>query len=355
MIYLDNTSATRPGALVLEAYQKLICEEEITDGKLIEDAYKNIFELVGANSNDQFLFMASEREAAEVVFSNVLIDHIRPSGKNHLLASAVENASILQLMERYEEIGLESNYIPVDENGLITISALEKMVGPRTGLIAFSWVNSLTGVIQPVWEIAEFCRERGILVYVQASTIFAKLSFRFQDLWVDFLSFEGNKFHAPKGTAGLFVKHPHRFMERSLSNAAGLVAMGIAAAEVLDTMGTEVARLRGLLEDRVHEEIKEAVFFGQNAMRVPGITCFAIPGLHGEPLSFHLRERGVIVTRGGGERPKLEYVLANMGVKPLLAKGAISLSLSIYSTEDEIERFISILVEIVKKMRKYAI
>lgn len=355
MIFLDNYSSTKPTSKVLETYGMLLREEEMADQRWIDEAYRQIFELVGAGKEDQFLFMSSEREAAELVFSHVLADHIRPSGKNHLVACSVESASILELMERYEKLGCESNYIPVDENGLITIEALEKCVGPRTGLISLSWVNSLTGVIQPVWEIAEFCKSRGILVYVQASEIFAKLFFRFQDLAIDFLSFEGNKFHAPKGTAGLFVKQEHKLGERGVSNGPGLVAMGVAASEVLDVMGTEVARLRGLLEDRIRETIPESVFFGQNTMRVPNTTCFAIPGIHSEPLLFYLKERGVIATRGGKERPKLEYVLASMGIGALLAKGAISVSLSMYTTEEEVEKCVAILAEVVKKMRKYAV
>jgi len=360
MIYLDNCETTKMSSKVEETLHLLMKEQwkgkEAFD---IEKSMTSLYELVGAEREDQFVFTSSEREAARLVCFSVLCDHITKTGKNHLLTSCIDNASLLQTMNQLEKVGCETHYIPLNEEGIITPEAVEEAINPRTSMLALSWVNGLTGVIQPIWEIAKVCKKYGVLVYVQASEIFAKLAFRFSDLDIDFLSFTSEKFHGPKGAGGLFVKKeidfPSLQCENQITNLPGFIAMGVAAKEVLnymDGMGTEVARLRAEFEDQLVLKIPEIVFFGQNASRVPNTTCFTIPGIHSDVLLFYLKEKEVYASSGGGERQRLESILASMGVKPLLAKGAISCSLSMFTTESEIEKAVEGITFVANELKK---
>ena len=360
IIYLDNYTLAEPTSRVKAAYEKGKQEArwDITasyqSNQVLFDALEKsvdyLYELVGAESQDRFFFGQSEAQLSSDVMFSLLLDEMYHTGRNHLIAPKTEKASILRTMERLQDIGCSFTLLDVDENGQITKEAVEKHVTKRTALVAFSWVDGLLGTIRPVWEIADFCQSQGIRTYVQASEIFAKLFFRFRDLPIDYLSFSGEVFHAPKGCAGLFVKKGRKYPgisyplgARNASFEGGdpalLIAMGEAAGEnldMMDTMTMEVAHHRARFEDLLKHEIEDIVFFAKGASRVPNTSCFAVPGVHADLLLFHMMHQGVYATLGGGQRQKLEHVLTAGGVNKALAKCAISTTLSFQTSEDEI-------------------
>lgn len=358
MIFLDNSRTTRLSKAAEEVFFRLSKENVLSieqDPKLLaemEKTYEILFDLVGAKDEDAFYFTSGETQAATTVLHGVLFEQIAKTGKNHILTLATENASILQAMDQLEKVGCEGHYLTLNEKGQVTPEMVAKAINPRTSILALSWVHPLTGIIQPIWEIAKVCKERDVLLYVQASEIFAKLSFRFQDIDMDFLSFSADKFHGPKGAGGLFVKkgvkHSFPIKGKESANIPAFIAMGVAFQENLacmDSMGTEIARLLAHFEDHLSQVIPEVVFFGRNAPRIPNTTCFAIPSLHAELLAFHLKHRAIYLSLGGGENQKLEYILREMHISPQLAKGAMSLTLSIYTTEQEIDALVTAIAD----------
>ena len=375
VIYLDNFTLALPTSRVKEAYERANQEAvyDITAPyannhtlvSAIETSIQYLYELVGASPEDRFFYGTSEASLSAEIFLSVFIEEMYKTGKNHLIAPKTEKASILRTMEKLKEIGCTITLIDVDQEGQVTLEAVKKQINPKTAMIALSWVDGLLGTVRPIWEITEYCKEQGILTYVQASEIFAKLFFRFKDLPIDYLTFSGELFHAPKGSAGMFVKKGRKAPVISYplgsrlatfegAHPAGLVAMGEAACEVLDlmdSMSMEVAHLRAKLENLLEKRIEQLHFFGKKTSRVPNVSCFAIEGVHAELLLFHLQQEGVFATFGGGQRQKLDHVLAACQIDPYLAECAISIALSYQTTEEEIDELIEILVRVVKKLR----
>lgn len=376
VIYLDHLTLAPPSSRVLKAWEegRQLFDYDVTapyqmGGQLsarIDQSIDALYELVGASANDRFFFAESEARLSSDVMMSLLIDEMYHTGKNHLIAPATEKASILRVMDRLKEIGCTFTLLEVDQAGQISVQALEKAVTPRTALLAMSWVDGLLGTIRPVWDLAEFCRERGIITYIQASEIFAKLFFRFQDLPIDYLSFSGELIHAPKGTAGLFVKkgskapvisYPlgSRMATFEGGHPADVIALGEAAAELLDLMDSmcmEVAHLRNRFEGRLEKGIDGITFFAHEASRVPNISCFAIEGIHAELLLFHLMHEGVLATLGGGQRQKLEHVLTAGGIPEEQARGAISLSFSFQTSEKESDEAADRIIEVAQRLQK---
>lgn len=360
MIYLDNHRATRPSSKVVEAMQKemwidpsapyykdagVICE--------LEKGLQNIYDLTGASKDSTFVVTGGEWDAARQVFNKVLQDVFYQSGKNFLLAPITENAPIREAMEALEGVGCVAKYLPVNEKGELTVSILEKHFTPKAGVLALSWVNPLTGVIQPVEEIAAFCKERGVLLYVQGSEMFAKLFMRLDELAIDFFSFSADLFHGPKGVGGLFLKEKKNSFE--VKNLPGLMGMGIAAGEVLDFMcgmSTETAYLRSVFEEGLVERVPGVQFFGREGKRLPNTSCFAAPGIHAELLTFLLSQKGLLLSFGGGRVQKLEHLLTATGVMPFLAKSAVSVALSMDTSEREIKQAVTIIAETVSELGK---
>ncbi len=350
MIYLDNHRATRPSSKVMDAMKRDLWIDPTAPYyndpgviRELENGLANIYELAGAKSAYKLVLTSGEKDAAFKVFRSALVDVVYQSGKNFLFAPITENAPIRQAMEELEGLGCVAKYLPVNEKGELTVEILEKHCNPKVGILALSWVNALTGTIHPIEEIAEFCKRKGILLYVQGSEMFAKVFMQLEEIGIDYFSFSADLFHGPKGIGGLFMKGKGFEVE----NVPGLLGMGIAAGEVLDFMdgmNTETAYLRSVFEEGV-AKIPEIHFFGRETKRLPNVSCFAFPHIHGELLTFRLKEKNLIVSYGGGRVQKLEYLLTAMGVKENLAKSAVSVALSMDTSESDIKRAIEIIRE----------
>jgi cysteine desulfurase len=357
MIYLDNHRLTAKTSKVKDVLKKEINFDPSSPYFLesafvaeVESGLKNLYDLVGAAPNMRFEVTSGEEDAARKVFFKVYKEVIYETGKNFILAPVTENASIRNAIDEYEDLGCVGRYLPVNEEGQITKEILEKHYTPKAGLLALSWACPLTGVIQPMEEIAEFCKKKGIVLYVGGSEMLAKLFMRLEEMHISYFSFSSDLFHGPKGMGGLFIRESmNRFDLSKVKNPEALLGMCVAASEVLDFMdgmNTETAFLRNLFEDTLKKEIPEIVFFSTSSKRLPNISAFAIENVHSEYLTYLLAERKVFITYGGGRVQKLEHILNERGVENKLSKSAVSISLSMHTTEEEIKKAINSIIEV---------
>jgi cysteine desulfurase len=340
-IYFDNFTTTEVTSKVEVSYAKWLSrlktaynapyEKDLALFKEINQAIASLYELVGAESKDQFYFSSREQDALRHLFLELVLPHMFETGRNHILTLDPLSKAVPGCVEFILE---------VNEHGQVTPELLEKAITPRTSIVILPWVNRITGIIQPIWELGEICRKKEVLFLVKGSEIFAKLFFRFQDLSIDILTFEGDKFHAPKGSGGFFVKGSSaalRYLKKETipyDAVAALISMGVAARETLDYMDgmcTEIARLRANFEDRLQKEIPDVVIFGKKGSRVPSTVAFAIPGIHPDLLLFHLAERGIFAARD---------------------EQAVSCTFSSQTTNEEVEKAAEQIIEIAKELKK---
>ena len=319
---------------------------------------------VGAHDKDHFQFCSSGSHAISDVYHSVYIDHIAENGKNHILTTRIEEAPIHLIGKRFEKVGVYQKNIPLNEKGQVTREALEKVLTPKTGLVSLSWGNSLTGVIHPIWELGELCREKGVLFHVDASNVLGKLYFKFQQLPIDYLTFEGTLIHGPKGSGGLFVQRGIDYesqmvegMEGADLNLPAFIGLGVAVEELtnfFDHLCMETVRLRDKLEEGILLAIPEVKVLFKEAERLPNVAAILFPGVMGELLSFHLREQKVFASFGGGRQQKLRHLLTAVGSDPIESQCVLSFSLSYTTTEEEIDRAIGIIVDSVQKCRTFS-
>ncbi|QVL57565.1 MAG: aminotransferase class V-fold PLP-dependent enzyme [Simkaniaceae bacterium] len=373
-IYLDHGTLARPSDYLISQMQPFMKRhwQSVTapyvQGKepftSINRREGDLRAFVGAHDKDHFQFCCSGTHAISEVYHSAYIDHIAENGKNHILTTATEEASIHLLGQRFEKLGVYQKTIPLNENGQVTREALEKAITPKTGLVSLSWGNSLTGVVHPIWELGELCREKGILFHVDASNVLGKLYFKFQELPIDYLTFEGTLIHGPKGSGGLFVRRGIDFESRTPEGMKGadlnlpaFIGLGVAIEELsqaFDHLCMETVRLRDKLETGILLAIPEAKVLFKEAERLPNTTAILFPGVMGELLSFHLREQEVFASFGGGREQKFHHLLTAVGVDPIESKCAISFSLSYTTTEEEINRAIGIIVDCAQKCRTFS-
>lgn len=377
MIYLDNSTTTRPSERSISRMMPFLTDrwgiptaphqkgQELQSALL--ESYQALYELVGAEDGDTVVFTSSGTEAINQVIASTYRDVTLSTGKNQFLTSAIADAPAIMAINHIEQLGCVGKTIEVNQQGIVTAEALSEALSPRTALVSLPWANGLTGVIQPLAEISDLCQQRGVLLHLDATHVLGKLFYELGDIGADFITFNGDQLHAPKGTGALYVKQgikcsPLLFggvdqggLRAGPVNMPGLAAFSAAAKELLDNRDficTEIARLRDRLEIGIRQGFPEAFALFQNQDRLPNCTAITFPGVINESLLFLLNRKGICASIGGGEFQQLSLILSTCQFNPQIAHGAVSFSLSRYTTEEEIERAIQLIVESAQQLRR---
>lgn len=367
LIYLDNHTVTRPSAKGIEKMMPFLKEQwgaveaphrmgqELIPA--VDAAATAIYEALGADIDASFTFTSSGAEAISQVLFSTCLDVMRDTGRNHFLTTAVEDIPILMAMKRLQKLDCHSKLLPVDTAGRLRAEVLAEAIKPRVGMLSLSMANPLTGVIQPISDLVRVCREKEILLHVDVSCILGKIFFVFQDFGIDFLTFDGSLLHAPKGTGGVLARKGLSLtplIQGSPSfNVASFIALATAMEEMqskLDTVCTEIARLRQKFEEEIICAIPKAVVFFKDVDRLPNTAVIAFPGVSSEALLFLLQRKGLMASFGGKNNQHLSYILKACGIEPKLALSALSFALSWKTTEEEIDRAVAIIADCVKQI-----
>ena len=368
-VYLDNHTVTRPFPSAVEELLVFFREHWGSTAsphqmgqELFPALNKNteiILASLGAQPGDRFYFFSSSAEAISHLYLSHYFDSIRHTGKNHILTTNIEEASVLMSLKRLEELGCTGKILPVNAQGQLTKDVLDEALRPRVSLLSLSWANGLTGVVHPIADLAEVCRARDMRIHVDASYVIGKFYFRFVDLPIDFLTFDGSLLHAPKGTAGLLVKEKALFSP-PFSSMMGVPVGGIAAlaealergASMFDLVCLETSRLRDKLEKGILRGFPEAKVVLSLADRLPNSTAIIFPGVVSDALLFLLHRKGVYASLGGGHCQKLSHILNACSIDDVLAQCGLSFSLSYETKEEEIDYAIETIVECAHKFKE---
>ncbi len=364
-IYLDHHSATPPLPEVLETFSRiskeywgLISSPHFVGQQPmypLKKAVDNLFDKLGAEAKDE-LFLLRAEEAIQRLFFHTYLQISRESGKTLFLTAGGQEVFLVKLCSQMEELGCSQKVLPLNSKGQITRQALEAAITSRTALFSISWADGLTGVIHPIEDLAAVCKEKNILFHVDASYIFGKRFFRFQDLGAHFLTVDGSDIQSLQDTGLLFIKEgtPVR-LERSPPSIAFASTLAIAVEErqnKFEHYCMEIARLRDRLEEGVREGFSEAVILFKEADRLPNVTVIAFPKVYSEALLFLLNSKGIYASSGGGKFQSLKTVLMAAGVEENLAKCALSFSLSWDTEEEEIEQAILLIIACAKQIQR---
>jgi cysteine desulfurase len=375
-IYLDNNTTTRPSEQAVAKMLPFLVERWGVSSAphqrgqqlfpAIDEALRGVYALLGARENDSIVFTSSAAEGTNQVILSSYFDVTVHTGKNQMITSTIDEAPSIMAIGRLEQLSCVGKMVPPDSTGRVTAQAISEAMTPRTALVSISWANGLTGVINPIEEIYDLCKKRGVHLHLDASHILGKLFCEWEEVPAHFLTFNGDSIHALSGTGGLFIRSDVKCSPLILGgieqgchragnfSVAGLVALGQASREAIDARDlvcTEIARLRGKLENGIVENVPDAIPFFQDQERLPNSTSIGFPGVSNEALLYFLNRKGVYASIGGGACQQIGLILAACGIEETLAHSAVSFSLSRETTEDEIDRAIEIIVECVKNLR----
>jgi cysteine desulfurase len=330
---------------------------------LVDEARDQVAALIGAPAAS-IVFCSGGTEANNTILKGVAA--AKEDQGRHLVTSGIEHAAILDTCTYLEHQGFDVTYVPVDKRGVVDPEAVREALTEHTILVSIMHANNEIGTLQPVAEIAQLARDRGILVHTDAVQSFGKMPLSVEALGVDFLSFSGHKCYAPKGIGGWYARQPatlpplihgghqERGMRSGTENVAYITALGRACTIADRDMPVEAERLQTLqqrLEHGIMEQIPSARIQGADAPRLPNTTNVAFAGAEGETLLMSLDLQGVAVSTGsacssGSLEPS--HVLQAMDLAEELLHGALRFSMGRSTTSEDIDYVLQILPDIVK-------
>jgi cysteine desulfurase len=319
-------------------------------------------------------------DASEVVFTaggtesdNIAIrgaaEALEPSGRKHLVTSAIEHEAVLNTMKALQRRGWKVTIVPVDQSGIVSIDRMREAVTADTALVSLMHANNEIGTIQPIAEIAAIAHEQGALFHTDAVQSVGKIAVDVRALGVDMLSLAGHKFYGPKGAGALWVKRGVRLIspitggrqERSrragTENVPAIVGLGAAAARAAakwQAEGPRIAALRDRLEAGLLASIDGAVRNGAVSPRVPNTSNISIDRVESESMLIGLDLAGIAVSSGSAcSSGTLEpsHVLKAMGLAHARTLGSIRFSLGTGNTDAHVDRVLEALPPLVEKLR----
>ncbi len=364
-VYLDNNATTILDPRVKDAMEPFWCQLYGNPNSLhtfgtevhpyMRLAFDRLYAGINARDSDDVIVTSCATESNNTVLHSVWYDLIRTGQKSEIVTTQVEHPAVSNTCRYLESLGAHITWLPVNVDGIVDADILRRHVdADRTALVSIMWANNETGLLFPIPELAEVCREKGILFHTDAVQAVGKVPVDVQDVPVDFLSFSAHKFHGPKGVGGLYVRrgvtlnpllHGGEQMggrRGGTVNVAFLVGMGLAmelAVQGLAHEDTEVRRLRDRLEDAL-ASISGVAVVGRRELRVPNTILVSVKGVEGEALIWDLNRQGVAASTGSAcasESLEPNPTFVAMGIDTELAHTGVRLSLSRFTTEEEID------------------
>ena len=334
--------------------------------KAVEEARDNVAALVGADPKE-IVWTSGATESNNLAIKGAA-QFYQGKGK-HLITVKTEHKAVLDTMRELERHGFEVSYLDPQENGLVDLEQFKAAIRPDTILASVMFVNNEIGVVQPIEQMGEICRAKGVLLHVDAAQATGKVGIDLSKLKVDLMSFSAHKTYGPKGIGALYVRRKPRIRLEAQMHGGGhergmrsgtlathqIVGMGEAFRFAREEMASENERIR-MLRDRLWKglsDIEQVFLNGDIEQRVPHNLNISFAFVEGESLMMAIKD--VAVSSGSAcTSASLEpsYVLRALGRQDELAHSSIRFTIGRFTTVEEIDYTVQLLHRQIAKLRE---
>jgi len=372
-IYLDYNATTPHDPEVIAAMRPFLEKEfgnpssshgyGFKPKKAVMDAHNQIASLISCRP-DEIIFTSGGTESNNHAIKGVA--HAARDRGNHIITCRIEHPAVLEVCNYLAENGFEITCLPVDEQGLVSVSDVATAIKSDTILITIMHANNEVGTIQPIAEIAEIAKKRGILFHTDAAQSIGKIPVEVDKLGVDLLSIAGHKVYAPKGVGALYFRKGVKLakfmhgagqeagMRAGTENVLEVVGLGKAceiAKRNLERNMTHMQQMRDRLYEGIQNECEHVRLNGHPRKRLPNTLSISFEGREANRI---LDEIGPQVTASAGaachsNRVEISYVLRAMKVPLSWAKGTLRLTTGRMTTASDIDTVVQVLSKTLKK------
>ncbi|MCI9354175.1 MAG: cysteine desulfurase NifS [Firmicutes bacterium] len=334
--------------------------------KALEKARQQVAEALNADA-EEIYFTAGGSESDNFALKGVA-EAMQKKGK-HIITTQIEHHAILHTCEYLQQRGFEITYLPVDEYGKIRLEDLKKAIREDTILISVMFANNEIGTIQPIKQIGEIAKEKGIYFHTDAVQAVGHIKIDVKEMNIDLLSLSGHKLCAPKGVGAIYIKKgvtiqpfvhggaQEKKRRAGTENIAGIVGLGKAielADKEIEENTKKLVYLRDKLINGILENIPYSKLNGHPIDRLPGNCNISFDFIEGEAMLLLLDSKGIAASSGsactsGSLDPS--HVLLAIGLPHEKAHGSLRMTLEHYNTEQEVDTVLKELPMIVSKLR----
>ncbi len=329
----------------------------------VDRARGQVASLLGCDTDD-LIFTSGGTEANNHAIKGVALAY-RARG-NHIITSAVEHPAVTEVCHYLEGQGFRVTYLPVDEYGMVEVGQVEDALTQETLLVTIMHANNEVGTIEPIAEIAQVAHWYGALVHADCAQSVGKIPVKVDDLGVDLLSIAGHKLYAPKGIGALYIR-PGVKLEKLMhganheqnrragtENVIEMAGLGMACELIEHKLGVHTSHMRQM-RDRLEEGLlglqQDARVNGHPERRLPNTSSVSFRGLEADRILANL---GTVAASAGAachsDQVEVSHVLAAMNVPLEFAMGTLRFSVGRYTTEEEIDRAVAEVGEVVGEL-----
>ena len=334
--------------------------------KAVEEARAQVAALVNADPRE-IIWTSGATEGNNLALKGAA--HFYQTKGKHIITVKTEHKAVLDTVRELERQGFEATYLQPQDNGLITVEQLAAAIRPDTILVSVMWVNNEIGVIQPIAEIGELCRSKGIIFHSDAAQATGKTPIDLENTKVDLVTFTAHKTYGPKGVGALYVRRKPRVRLEAQMHGGGherglrsgtlathqIVGMGEAFRLAKEEMDSEITRIRAL-RDRLAKglnSMEEVYVNGDMEHRVPHNLNVSFNYVEGESLIMAIKD--IAVSSGSAcTSASLEpsYVLRALGRSDELAHSSIRFTFGRFTTNEDVDFTIDLIKKKVDKLRE---
>ncbi|MDO8682268.1 MAG: cysteine desulfurase NifS [Armatimonadota bacterium] len=377
IIYLDHAATTPADPRVVEAMLPYFTEQfgnpssklyrlgaESRDA--VEAARESVAALLNAKSDEIYFTSGGTESDNWAIIGSAFANEKKG---NHIITSAIEHHAVLESCHFLEKRGFEVTYLPVDEYGMIDLDDVKRAITDKTILVTIMHANNEVGTLEPIAEIGEITRERGIHFHTDTVQTVGRIPVDVAELKCDSLAISAHKFYGPKGVGAMFLRKGARALpymqgggqekgkRAGTHNVPGIVGLGKAAELALEELAATSARLlplRDKLTDGILERIPDVKLNGHPTLRLPNNLNVSISGIEGESIIMLMDMNNVCASTGSAcssDSLDPSHVLLAMGLSHELAHGSVRFTLGKCNTEDHIDHVLHTFPCVVERLR----
>jgi cysteine desulfurase len=377
-IYLDYQATTPTDPRVVDAMIPYFTEKfgnphsrnhsfgwEAEDA--VEVARGQVAKIIGASAKE-IIFTSGATESNNLALKGVMKFYGKK--KPHLITVVTEHKCVLDSARHLEQEGYKVTYLGVKENGLIDLDELKAAITDETALVSVMGVNNEIGVVQPLKEIGEICRERKVFFHTDCAQAVGKIDLDVEDMKIDLMSISGHKIYGPKGIGALFVRRRPRVrviaqitgggQERGMRSGTLPTPLIVGLGKACDILSNEMAeenarieKLRDYTLQRFRDRLEDIYVNGDEHERVCGNLNISFAYVEGESLLMDIKN--IAVSSGSAcTSASLEpsYVLRALGVDEELAHTSLRIGIGRYTTKEELDTAVDAICTAVERLRE---
>lgn len=375
-VYADNAATTKVSQNALQAGLPYFTEGYGNASsiymmgqdaaKAVLNAREKVANAIGAKINEIY-FTSGGSEADNWAIKGVA-DAGEKKGKKHIITSCIEHHAVLHTCEFLEKKGFEVTYLPVDENGLVSVEDVKNAIREDTCLVSIMFANNEIGTIQPIKEIGAVCREKKVLFHTDAVQAVGNVEINVKEMNIDLLSMSGHKIHAMKGVGAMYMRAgisipnlvhggaQERSKRAGTENVPAIVSLGVAIEDACRNIPEKQAKVSAMRDKLISEilKIKETKLNGHPTQRLCGNVNISVRGIEGESLLLMLDLNGICASSGsactsGSLDPS--HVLLAIGLPHEIAHGSLRLSINEETTDEDIDYILEVVPKVVDRLR----